>query len=141
MMLTMIQFILQGMLTYNTVSNFWGLKFLWFGKLGPFCGFIFLWHTYSSHLIIWLKFSKFSWIKWLHEINKHLNPTKITNHMVIRRDMFKIKYQFTGLFEKECRASFSYCPSCYGVKWTKNFRAVKFICNINSHHFTVTDIK
>ena len=37
---------------YCTVGNFRGSRFLWFGELTQFRGFIFSWHTHSNHLVI-----------------------------------------------------------------------------------------
>ena len=52
---------------------------MWFAKPRWFYEFIFLWYTYSNHLILQSKFSHFL-DKKTHEIHKNLNPTKITNH-------------------------------------------------------------
>ena len=68
--------------SYRAVGNFRGSNFSWFGELRQFHGFIFLWCAYSNHLVIWLKYSNFSWINRVHEIHENLNPMKITNHMV-----------------------------------------------------------
>ena len=37
---------------YHMVGNFVWSNFLWFGEFRQFCGFIFLWCTYSNHLVI-----------------------------------------------------------------------------------------
>ena len=53
----------------------------WFKELRLFCGFIFLWHAYSNHLVIQLKFNNLdkqrSWNPRKFEIHKNLNPYQL----------------------------------------------------------------
>ena len=57
---------------------FWGFKFLWFGKL-RFRGFIFLWHTYSNHLVSYgTKSTKFWTLQKLPTIQYIVNLYLVT---------------------------------------------------------------